>query len=131
MTNFIEKAANDFGAAINERVLNELVRVLDEEVGLYAAIEKYNQDAVTDNERNITELIAKNPEAAEEYRDLKPQILDTFNKALCFNFWYELLLKSGKSILHDLDDGGNLVIKVFTIDRTEVIKIKTSYSVTA
>jgi hypothetical protein len=129
---YIENVANKFGGAINEVVIDQLVQVLEDEIGLSKIIEEENEKAIAENTANIAKLKAKaeDAEQAAEYDNLQPSLINVKDKQFCLNFGFERLLADGKTLLHNLDESGNLTIKVFKLEKTRTRKIKTSYNVT-
>ena len=130
--NYIESVANKFGWAIQEVILNQLILSLEDEIGLTKLIKEENDKITAANLEQIAKLKekAETAEEAAEYDNLNPSLIDTRNKEYCLNFWFEKLLQEGKTLLHNVDEAGNLTIKIFKLEKTVERKIKTSYNVT-
>ncbi len=130
--NYIESMSNKFGWAINDTVIDILLQTLEEEISLTEKVTQFNDDAEAKNAEFIKEMKAKATDkaAAEEYDNLKPQLINTKDKIALVNFGFESLMKDGKTLMHWIDEKWELYIKIFKLEYTKTRTLKVNYNIT-
>lgn len=129
--NYIETQASKFWEAMNEQVINTLFKVLNEAISLDKLIDEANEKTIAED-KSVLESQVKDWLITQEEADKSnwPRLINKNDKLECFNFWFQYLLSTWRTMLHDLDDNWNLIVKIFEIIETRNFKIKPSYSVT-
>jgi len=129
-TNYIEKQANQFGDAFQTKVIDKLISIINDRIDLDKALAEANALEIEETNKQIEELCKDaTPEQVEEYKQIKPRVREFKDSVTKFQFAFDQLLKSGHSLLHDVDAAGQLHVKIYKLEETRIYKFKSKYSV--
>jgi hypothetical protein len=102
--NYIEKQANQFGEAFQNKIIDKLISVINERIDIEKALAEANAKEVEETTKQIKDLCKDaTPEQVEEYKQIKPRVIEFKDSVTKFQFAFDQLLKSGHSLLHDVD----------------------------
>lgn len=123
---FIESQAQSFWEAMNDKIMNILIKIIDEKINFEECVKLDNEKYL----KEYNELIASLTDMSDEDKaEIIPQTVILNSPIEHFNYSFDKLLALWFTILHDTDSKWEMTVKIFELKETYNYKFKNTYSI--